>query len=166
MNWKVFLKISTLVLALMVTTYSIYILNSQHSVDLFSSLGISTSQKTFNWCPDRLKKIEGLNANWNLEEKDRKWILQVNSSPPLTVDYLEIEKWLAQYCSVSVTPYSSEKLLDLKLSPLAKLNFNDGSQALFYHRDFKIFQINELTFESQEMQQALIALQSLLKIPL
>jgi hypothetical protein len=166
MNWKVFLKISSLVLALMVTVYSIYMLNSQHSVDLFSSLGISTSQKTFNWCPDRLKKIEGLNSTWSLEEKDRKWILQMKSSPPLTVDYLEIEKWLAQYCSVSVRPYPSDKLLELKLTPLAKLNFNDGTQALFYHKDFQVFQINELTFESQEMQQALGALRTLLKLDL
>ncbi len=148
----------------MVTIYSIYMLNSQHSVDLFSSLGISTSQKTFNWCPDRLKKIEGLSSSWSLEEKDRQWLLQMNSAPLLTVDYLEIEKWLAQYCSVSVTPYPPEKLLDLKLNPLARLNFNDGTQALFYHKDFQVFQINELTFESQEMQQALAELKTLLKI--
>lgn len=165
MNWKVLFKISSLGLALVITVYSMYLLNSQHSVDFLESLGF-TSQKTFNWCPDRLKKAEGLSSTWTLEEKDRQWLLQVPASSPLTVDYLEIEKWLAQHCSVHVLPYPKEKLLDLKLIPLAKLHFNDGTQALIYHKDFKTFQINELTFESAEMQAALSALRDLLKIDL
>lgn len=165
MNWKLWFKAGSLFVALFATVFSIYLLNSQHSVDFLSSLGFSSSQKTLNWCTERLRKAEGLSHNWSLEEKDGQWLLITADSKELRVDYLEIEKWLAKYCSVDITPYPKEKLLDLKLSPFARILFNDESRALIYQKDFTIFQINEYTFESRELQEGLLALQNLLKIP-
>lgn len=164
MNWKVLFKVITLTIALSATVYSIYLLNSKHSGDFFASLGLSSASKTLNWCPERLKKAEGLAGAWTLEEKDRQWILQRPGQPEVFVDYLDIEKWLARYCVIPVTPYPADKLLDLKLLPFAKLNFNDGKQILIYQQEGRVFQINELTFESEEMSKGFKDLQSLLKV--
>ncbi|MBY0385649.1 hypothetical protein K2X05_10880 [bacterium] len=165
MNWKLWFKAGSLVIALSATVFSIYLLNSQHSVDFLSSLGFSSSQKTLNWCSDRLRKAEGLSQPWSLEEKNGQWMLQTSSSQEFVVDYLEVEKWLAKYCSVHITPYPPEKILDLKLSPFARIQFGDKSTALIYQKDFSVFQINEITFESKEMQEGLFAIKNLLKIP-
>lgn len=164
MNWKVLFKITTLTIALSATMYSIYLLNSKHSGDFFASLGLSSSTKTLNWCPERLRKAEGLSSSWTLQEKDRQWVLQRQGEPEVFVDYLDIEKWLARYCVIPVKPYPAEKLLDLKLSPFVRLNFNDGNQILIYQQNGLVFQINELTFESEEMSAGFKDLQSLLKV--
>lgn len=164
MNWKLWFKAGSLVIALSATLFSIYLLNSQHSVDFLSSLGFTSSQKTLNWCNERLRKAEGLSQSWTLEEKNGQWMLQISDSQEFVVDYLEVEKWLAKYCSVHITPYPTEKILDLKLSPFARIHFSDKSNALIYQKDFSVFQINEITFESAELQEGLLSLKDLLKI--
>lgn len=164
MKWKLWFKAGSLLIALFATVFSIYLLNSQHSVDFLSSLGFSSSQKTLNWCNERLRKAEGLSQTWSLEEKNGQWILQTADSKELVVDYLEVEKWLAKYCSVEIASYPTEKILDLKLTPFARIYFSDQSSALIYQKDFSVFQINEITFESVELQEGFFALKNLLKI--
>jgi hypothetical protein len=163
MNWKFGFKILTLTIALSATLFSIYLLNSQHANDFFTSLGFSSASKNLNWCTDRLKKAEGLNSEWSLEEKDRQWILQKNNTTTI-VDYLDIEKWLARYCAVQITELANEKILDLNLQPFARLLFNDGGKVLIYQKDGKYFQLNEVTFESKEMSDAFSEIKNLLKI--
>lgn len=165
MNWKLWFKAGSLCIALFATVFSIYLLNTQHSVDFLSSLGFSSSQKTLNWCNDRLRKAEGLALPWSLEEKNGQWKLKIADANELVVDYLDVEKWLAKYCSVQITPYPSEKILDLKLAPFARILFSDQSSVLIYQKDFSVFQINEITFESRELREGLLALKDLLKLP-
>lgn len=151
-------------IALSATVYSIYLLNSKHTGDFFASLGLSSATRTLNWCPERLRKAEGLSSSWTLEEKDHNWIIKRQGEAEVVVDYLDIEKWLARHCVIPVTPYPTEKILDLKLSPFARLHFNDGNQILIYQQNGTVFQINELTFESDEMSTGFKDLQRLLKI--
>ena len=164
MNWKLWFKAGSLLIALFATVFSIFLLKTQHSVDFLSSLGFSSSQKTLNWCNDRLRKAEGLSQTWSLEEKNGQWLQQTNDGKEFIVDYLEVEKWLAKYCSVHIAPYPVEKILDLTLSPFARIQFSDKSNVLIYQKDFSIFQINEITFESKELQEGMTALKYLLKI--
>jgi hypothetical protein len=164
MNWKIGFKIFTLLTALSATVFSIYLLNSQHSSDFFSSLGFGSSSQNLNWCSDRLKKAEGLFSDWSVEEKDRQWVLQKNNTS-VVVDYLEVEKWLARYCAVKISPVSKEKILDLKLEPFARFFFNDGNKVLIYQKENTIFQFNEVIFTSEEMSSAFASLKNLLKVP-
>lgn len=164
-HWKILFKVFSLSVALAGTLYSIYLINSQHSVDFLNSLGFGDTRKTFNWCPNRLQKLEGLVTAWSLEGDSRQWLISKNGESAQIVDSLAIEKWLAKYCSLAVVPLKSEKILDLKFSPLWRAHFNDGSTALVYIQRPDIFQINELTFQSNELQQALLELHSLLKVP-
>ncbi len=163
MNWKLGFKALTLGIALSATVYSMYLLNSQHSTDFFTSLGF-TSSKSLTWCTDRLQRVEGMTTPWTLESKERQWILTLPQQSPVRVDPLAVEKWLARYCTVSIQPLSSEKILELKLTPSARLFFNDGQKALLYQKELLFFQINEVTFESHEFQEALRQLSQLLKV--
>jgi hypothetical protein len=163
MNWKVGFKAVTLSIALTATLYSMYLLKSHHATDFFTSLGFSSS-RTLTWCPDRLLKLEGLSASWTLESIERKWVLSGIQQQPVFIDPLDMEKWLARYCTIKIEPLSREKILELKLNPSARFIFNDGQKTLLYQKDQRIFQMNEITFESQEFQQALVQLSQLLKI--
>ena len=163
MNWKLGFKMLTLGTALSATLYSMYLLNSQHSSDFFTSLGFTSSQ-TLTWCSDRLQKAEGMTSAWTLEAQERQWVLTLPGQTPVLVDALEIEKWLARYCSISIQPLPREKILEMKFDPSARIFFNDGQKTLLYQKDQRFFQMNEVTFESAEFQEALLQLGQLLKV--
>jgi hypothetical protein len=162
MNWKLLFKITTLMIALSATVVSMYLLNTGHTKDFLSSLGLASSGKTLHWCSDRLLKADGLNKNWSLQEIDRQWILRNDRGQELIVDYLEVEKWLAKYCMLEIQPYPREKILSTPMSPFLKLFFKDNKQVLIYQKDMQVFQMNELTFESADLKEGLLALQRLL----
>ena len=165
MNWKFLLRLSILLLALGATVFSMYLLNTGHTKDFLNSLGFSTSGKTLHWCSDRLLKAEGLSNKWSLQEIDRKWILKNEGGQELVVDYLEVEKWLAKYCMLDIQPYPREKILNTPLSPFMKIMFKDNKQVLIYQKDLQVFQINEHTFESEDLKDGLQALQKLFGLP-
>ena len=48
------------------------------------------------------------------------------------------------------------------MSPFLKLSFKDNNQVLIYQKDMQVFQMNELTFESADLKEGLLALQRLL----
>ncbi len=162
MNWKVLFKVSTLLIALIATVYSIYLLNTGHTKDFLNSLGFSGSGKTLHWCTDRLEKAEGLNQTWSLQQEGLQWILRNDSGQELIVDSLVVEKWLAQYCMLDVQPYPREKILETRLAPFVKFIFKDTQQVLIYQKDFQVFQMNEQTFESEDLKQGLLALNRML----
>jgi hypothetical protein len=164
MSWKVLFKITMLLTALSATVFSMYLLNTGHTKDFLNSLGFSGSGKTLHWCSDRLLKAEGLNKNWSLQEIDRQWIVRNENNQALVVDYLAVEKWLAQYCMLDIQPYPREQILNTPLAPFLKILFKDNKQVLIYQKDMQVFQINEHTFESADLREGLLALQKLLGI--
>lgn len=164
MPFKFIFKSLTLVLALGMTIYCIYLLNQGHLTDFMGSLGMGEYSKTFNWCTNRVTKMESLSkTTWTLEEKDKKWLVSTNGGEPLTLDYLAVEKWFAKYCLVRIQVYRNENLLDKHLEPFAKAQFNDGTLARIYTLEGDVFQINEVIFKSPQMKEGLAELQRLLK---
>lgn len=163
MRLKWYFKIFALSSALCMTVFAIYLLNSGHSVDFWSSLGFQAGGQQLNWCPDRIVKIEGTtNSPWTVFEKEQKWMMQKDSTS-YEITYLEMERWLARYCSVKIYLYKKPDLIDKKFQPFAKITFNDQSTALIYKSQPELYQINEVIFSSDEFQQGLVDLQSLVK---
>ncbi len=165
MNWKVLFKATTLLIALSATVFSIYLLNTGHTTDFLKSLGFSGSGESLHWCSDRLLKAEGLASEWSLQEIDRQWIVRDSSQKELVVDYIQFEKWLAEYCMLDIQPYPREKILNTRLTPFLKMTFKDNQKVLIYQKDLQVFQINEQTFESENFKEGLLSLTRLLGLP-
>jgi hypothetical protein len=165
MNPRYIFKVFTLLASLVMTIYCIYLLNQGHLSDFLGSVGMGKYSQTLNWCSNRVSKIEGAaTASWQLEEKDKQWLLTKASTPAQTVTYLDVEKWLAKSCQLHILVYRSESLLDKHLQPFAKVYFNDGKSATISVLDKDTFQINEVAFKSPEMQSAIMELKNLLKV--
>jgi hypothetical protein len=166
MNWKLALKVSTLLIALSVTLYSMYLLNTGHSTDFMVSLGLGEKSQSLNWCSNRMVKLESAEPGeaWILQEVDKKWQLSVDSAEPKNVEYLDVEKWMAKYCILDIQVYRNEKILDMHSTPFANATFNDGTQAHIFILDEDLFQINEVTFRSYEFKNGIADLKALLKI--
>lgn len=165
MKLRFALKAITLFSALGFTLAAIYMLNTGHMSDFWTSLGFGQSGQSLNWCTDRLVKMESTAPSpWSLEEKDRQWIFTMAPDPGKTVEYLEIEKWLAKYCTVEIKVYKDPKMFDLHLQPIANVYFNDNTKAQIYRLDDQLFQINEVVFTSAEMKAAIDDLYALLQI--
>jgi len=166
MNWKMAFKIATLLIALTATVYSMYLLNTGHSTDFMVSLGLGQKTQSLNWCENRLTKLESAEPGkaWILQNVDRQWQISIDNGEAKTVQYLDVEKWLAKYCTLDIQLYNNEKVLDLHIEPFARATFNDGKDAKIYILGDDIFQINEVIFRSHEFKTGLADLHSLLKI--
>lgn len=164
MNAKWIFKSLTLSLALGLTVYSMYLLNSRHVPDFLSSLGLGEKTSSLSWCKERVLSVEGLDEShpWKLFEENNTWWITKGSAPPQSVDYLAIEKWFAHYCTLNVHQLHSEKIFDLPLSHLAKFTFNDSSFATLHSRGGNTYQLNQVVFESSTMTEAWLELRKLL----
>lgn len=166
MRIRLFLKLFFLFIALSATIYSLALLNTGHMNDFWTSLGIGKKHNALNWCNNRLESLSGKTAEvaWTLKEDNRQWVIQKNAETK-TLEYLDVEKWLARYCIVDIEIYKDSAILDMPVTLIAIAQFNDGTSAkIFRLGDNEIFQINHYTFKSSEWEQALKDLQSLLKI--
>lgn len=164
MSFRLFFKMLFLTLALTATVYSMYLLNTGHMSDFWTSLGLEHKTQSLNWCSNRLTQLKGAANDWRVEEKNKQWQITKNTDTKI-IPYLDMEKWLAQYCILDISIYRNPDLLDMHLEPFAVASFNDGSQAkIFLVGDKKIFQINEVIFTSPELEQGIAELKDLLKI--
>lgn len=166
MNLRLFSKISFLLLALAATLYAVIQLNTGHMNDFWTSLGIGKSTQSLNWCNDRLLSLSGTenNVSWTMQEENGKWVVIKNSTDKKTLEYLDVEKWLAKYCILNIETHK-EDALSLAVTPIATASFNDKTTArLFALGDKNVYQINTVIFTSDEFQQALADLKTLLKL--
>jgi hypothetical protein len=165
MKIKFIFKAFFLLLALTATLYSIYLLDTGHMGDFWTSLGIGNKGQSLIWCSSRVTQLEDAkNKGWMLEEKNQQWQI-TKLSDTKNLNYLDLEKWLAKYCTLEITIYNNPDILDMHLEPFAVARFNDGTSAKIYTLgDKNIFQINEVIFQSREFEQALQELKDLLKI--
>lgn len=163
-NFKFIFKITTILGALAMTVYCIYLLNQGHLTDFLGSVG-SPYSETLNWCSNRIVKIEAYNQTWTLEEKDKKWMITKGDQTPQTLEYLDVEKWLAKYCQVHIQIYRNSSLLDKPITPIAKAYFNDGKTALISVLGENTYQIADVSFKSIEMTEGLADLKKLLALP-
>ena len=133
--------------------------------DFWASLGMGSPSQSLNWCQSRLLTLQDSNNKWFLKDETQKWTLTKENQAQTTITYLDMEKWLAKYCTLNISLYRDPKLLDMHMQPFATALFNGGTHArIFIIGDDGVFQINEVIFTSPEFAQGLKDLKDLLKI--
>lgn len=166
MNFRLIAKVTFLLVALTATVFAVVQLNTGHMNDFWTSLGIGKKTHSLNWCNDRLISFTGTKdaVTWTLKEENRKWVIVKDSSDTKTLEYLDIEKWLAKYCILDIVVEKVDAL-DMKVTPIALATFNDETKTrIFKLGDQKLYQINHVIFTSTELEQGLAELYALLKI--
>lgn len=167
MNIRFISKVVFLLLALTATIYAAVLLNTGHMNDFWTSLGLGKEAQSLNWCTDRLLTLSGQSGNisWTLKEENQKWLIVKNETDIKTLEYLDIEKWLAKYCILDIVVYKDLAILDMHVSPIAVASFNDSTSVkIFSLGDKGIYQINNVSFTSAEFEEGLAELKALLKI--
>lgn len=167
MNIRVFSKIAFLLVALAATVFALIQLNTGHMNDFWTSLGIGKKTHSLNWCNNRLISLTGTSNNvvWTLKEQDRKWVIVKGESEMKTLEYLDIEKWLAKYCILDISVFKDNSIFDMVVHPIATATFNDGSSAkMFTLGDKGLYQIDHVVFTSPEFEKGLAELKDLLKL--
>lgn len=166
MNLRILSKISFLLVALTATIYAVFQLNTGHMNDFWTSLGIGKNSQSLNWCNDRLISLSGTDNNvaWTMQEENGKWIVIKNGNDTKTLEYLDVEKWLAKYCILDIETHKGDAL-EMAVTPIAVATFNDKTTVrLFALGNQNVYQINTVIFTSEELQQALLDLKNLLKL--
>lgn len=166
MNLRILSKVGFLLVALVATIYAVIQLNTGHMNDFWTSLGMGKNSQSLNWCNDRLVRLSGTqnNVTWELKEQDSQWVI-IKNQDTKTLEYLDIEKWLAKYCILDIKTEKSESFLDMAVTPVALAEFNDKTTArIFTLGNKNLYQINTVIFTSSEFDQALLELKSLLKL--
>lgn len=166
MNLRILSKVGFLLLALVATLYAVIQLNTGHMNDFWTSLGMGKNSKSLNWCNDRLMALSGSHNDmeWTLKEQDGKWIITKNDDTK-TLEYLDIEKWLAKYCILDIETVENASFLDMAVTQVAFAEFNDKTTArIFILGNKNLYQINTVVFTSKEFDQALVDLKTLLKL--
>ncbi len=167
MNLRLSAKIAFLIVALSATVFAVVQLNTGHMNDFWTSLGIGTKTHSLNWCNNRLVALTGTknNVEWTLKEHERQWVVTKNNADAKTLEYLDVEKWLAQYCILDITVEKSKDPLSMTVQQVAHATFNDATTArVFKLGNENLFQINHVIFTSQELEKALEDLYRLLAI--
>jgi hypothetical protein len=170
MKTSLIVKINFLVLGLGLTLYLILAFQKQGLPEgLRVALGIggpadnslSVNDQTaelrqWNWCATRVTGIESL-GRWGISQQKRKWIRSGELAGEL--DFIAVEKWLAQFCSVLVTPVKA--LVDEAFTESLRIQFvNGATDEVRRHPNGTYFWKGQ-TFTSPEFDAALEAISKL-----
>lgn len=158
--------------ALAMTIYGIYLMRSDYGSKTFEAFGFGLQSENFvAWCQTRVKKIEVSRGEvvYLLHEENRKWWVQESRdgqlSSPKELDYIAVEKWLAEFCQVktekNLTP---QEAMALPVSPIMNIELINGEKKTLFRIGETDLQIKGRAFASEEMEKGLLELYRLLAI--
>ena len=144
------------------TIYLIYQVNAKGLSPAFLALfGISSSTSStgtnWNWCDTRVVSIIRP-ERYQLKQEGHNWILEGSSKR--VVNFIEVEKWFANYCKISVEPVPP-KPGDVGYQPALFVKFvDDKVEVLSQHGD-GTFRWRGFDFLAPEFQLALDQIEKL-----
>lgn len=180
MKTLTFIKATILVLTLVAVIYAIRSLNSGAMGSFFYSLGIEPGtqqspglqpagrrpvqmgEERLNICRTRVhalifqsgQKIEELKEGLNL-----KWMAY--DPKPREISYLDVEKWLSRHCQIVIGPRAIADGEVLKFEEYATIEFIDGSSLKVLKAADGTYRIEDRTFYSDDLTDALAELRQI-----
>lgn len=116
--------------------------------------------KKLSWCETRVKGLRA--GGFALEQKDRDWVwaTEAKATP---VNFLDVEKWLARYCTIPIMPDNRESETAQKDSfkPVLRVSFIKGGDVELLKSEQGLYSWRGQVFRSYEMNKALEALHGL-----
>lgn len=149
MNFKWALQTAFLSTSLVATLLAIFFLKSDHTPDVLASLGFSNSKK-INWCEKRISQIS-FKGKSTITELQGKWGIQTQDEHIL-IDYIEFEKWLAQFCLLKGEQADTKNILQEPLLSVFDIRYIDGETVTLYKIGGDKFQIKQLLFRSSHLE--------------
>ncbi|OFZ12199.1 MAG: hypothetical protein A2Z20_11325 [Bdellovibrionales bacterium RBG_16_40_8] len=164
MKTSAIIKLNFLLLGLALTFYAIYSLNTRGINSSISMLlGLNLTGKTitkhfnFNWCNARVAGLI-IPEKFKVLQDGQNWIAEGNKSR--NVDFIAMEKWLAQSCSSQAERVNTGKA-DEPLMPALIIKFVDGSIDMIRRNSRGVYVWKGQAFTSSAFDQALAELPQL-----
>lgn len=155
-----------ILIALVGTIFSISLLRSNDGVSLFESLGFGKhTENTLAWCQTRVSEIKDLAGGVVVREENRKWLVRNDDgSSSREVPYLEMERWLGEFCQVKVdSNITADQALNMPVHAVLEILLLDQSKHTFYALGDSSHQFDGRSFNSSEWTQALQKLKQLIE---
>lgn len=149
MNIRWVLQTVFLVVSLSATILAIIALKSNHNNDFLASLGFGGTK--INWCEKRVARLKFKNLS-EIKEVNSKWGVQTQDEH-IIINYVEFEKWLAQFCLLKADVAKVENPLQQNLTPLFDVEYIDGEKLTIYRLGEDKFQIKQMLFKSSTLEQ-------------
>lgn len=169
LNTSTIIKLNFLLLGFGLTVYLIYILNTSGlSPRLTALFGLESTQTLsqkgsdrWNWCDTRVTSII-LPNQFKISQEGQNWIRENGGTQ--IVDFLSVEKWFANFCTVLTQPVTPPEADDsLQVALIVKF-VNGKVEALRRHPN-GVFIWKGKSFKSPAFEAALSALEKLPKEP-
>lgn len=149
-------------LALLGTIYSMSLLRTNDGVGFFESMGFGKhTANTLAWCQTRAASIRVVQTQDLIIEKNRKWLVESKESVR-EIPYLEMEKWLGEYCQLKVDrEISTNDAIQLAVTPVLEIELIDKTKHSVYRLGSDGYQYDRRSFYSTELNQAIERLSGL-----
>lgn len=132
------------------TIVAIFWLKQGHMKAFWTSLGFDSGTR-INWCEERVSSLYLFDSEAKLFERDSQWLWQQNREHPLV--YLQVEKWFAKYCQLSITPVEAKPTGPAKA--YFEAAFINGNRLTLYAYPTGEFRFQDQIFNSETLRQSL-----------
>ena len=162
---RVWLKVSILLAAVASVIALIQIKKPGGIVGLFHDFGLLSSHwqahSRLQWCKTRVKQLELIDAKLRLVQEGRKWVAY--SPARRELNFVRVEKWLAENCDVAVEQLAPMPLVGLKKQLLARIQFIDQGTTELNQLGQDVFEWDGHFYRSQHWSAALAELAQLIE---
>jgi hypothetical protein len=147
-----FFKINLLLAVLVVVIYASHVLSTRGlPAPLAGALGVKGNDRfELSWCETRVKAIQ-VGQGPRVFQDGYKWYRATASSAPVELNFLNVEKWFAEYCKVHARTIENAQTDRVA----AVIEFIDGRQVQVLAGPDDTFGWQGTTFESHDLTQAL-----------
>lgn len=164
-GFKLILKVFVLAAALGLCVYSIVLLRSDYGAKTLEALGFQLHSDNFvAWCQTRVHEMKFAHTpEVFITEKGNQWTLVSTQEEPIR--YLEIEKWLGEFCQVKAEFVDPAEAMALSLEPLLQIQFIDSTRTTIYRVGEDKLQIGDKIFSSPALERGLQELARIMRLP-
>jgi len=107
---------------------------------------------TLDWCDTRVSAIERTGSP-TLRQVKLKWMWE--STPPLELNFIAVEKWFGRHCRVKVERLGPGQFNEASAQPAMLVHFIKGPAETLYRMGSNVFKWRQEIFRSDELDGAL-----------
>jgi len=159
MGTMYWLRVVGMVAVLTAVLWSMHNLNKGHTgIPLVAPKGASP---VLELCPTRITWLDVAATGEHLEEHNTHWMKSVANGPMEELDAVSTEKWFSRFCQGKLTA-TDHKSTDWK--NVMKIGYVEGQERVLKVDGEHDFQIDGLSFKSDDLEAALSTLASIPKL--
>ncbi len=150
---KLAFRIAIMMSALTACIIAMVYLRSNTGPKIFETMGFKPVSKNYlSWCQERVTEISTTGKDKvQINETKGKWLVSKDINHK-EINYLKMEKWLAEYCQVKIVHVEKQDFFKQKLESLFRVKLKNEDKFTFFKVGEDKFQVRSLIFQSEELE--------------